>query len=232
MKILSLSWKRYLFDLLSVFLGVTLAFALNNWNEDRRDRKKETKILTEIQNGLKLDSADMQLNIEGHKRGIKACNYFRRLALGEQVNQDSFPVYYSRLLRDFITIQNSSAYEALKSSGLEKIRNDSLRLKIIAVYDFYFELVKKLEEEYSENQFNENYFHSINDILAPYITFDEKGEVRAVQQPLRLPKTEKNKLLLYVARIKFNRKFTIDQYNVLKEKILDLKEDIAMSLTE
>ena len=53
-------WRKYLLELLSVFIGVSLAFALNKWNEDRRDKKTETKILIEIRNGLHLDLEDIK----------------------------------------------------------------------------------------------------------------------------------------------------------------------------
>ena len=48
-------WSNYLFEIVSVFIGVTLAFGLSKWNENRRDYQSERKILIEIRNGLKLD---------------------------------------------------------------------------------------------------------------------------------------------------------------------------------
>ena len=49
---LSTNWKEYGFEFLSIFIAVLAAFALNNWNENRRDKHTEHKILTEISNGL------------------------------------------------------------------------------------------------------------------------------------------------------------------------------------
>ena len=54
------NWHQYLFEFLSIFVGITLAFALNNWNEDRRDGLSETKILQEVKNGLQLDLHDIK----------------------------------------------------------------------------------------------------------------------------------------------------------------------------
>jgi hypothetical protein len=51
------------------------------------------------------------------------------------VDKDSLPIFYHFLTRDFITIQNTSGYQTLKSKGLETIKNDSLRRNIIDLYE-------------------------------------------------------------------------------------------------
>ena len=45
---------KYTFEFLSIFIAVISAFALNNWNDNRRDRLAENKILTEIYNGRRM----------------------------------------------------------------------------------------------------------------------------------------------------------------------------------
>ena len=57
------SWKRYGFEFLSIFVAVISAFALNNWNENRKGRDAEDKILAEIYNGLRKDLSDIDMNI-------------------------------------------------------------------------------------------------------------------------------------------------------------------------
>ena len=71
------NWKEKGFEFLSIFIAVVSAFALNNWNQNRRDDYSENKILIEISNGLEKDLDDIKENISGHKRGISACKYFR-----------------------------------------------------------------------------------------------------------------------------------------------------------
>lgn len=46
------NWEKIGFEFLSIFIAVTSAFALNNWNENRRDDNAANKILAEISNGL------------------------------------------------------------------------------------------------------------------------------------------------------------------------------------
>ena len=57
------------------------------------------------------------------------------------------------------------------------IKSDSLRTAIISVYEYDYNTLRKFEEEYFEMQFHNNYFKEINDLLAPSLQFDEKGNM-------------------------------------------------------
>ncbi len=228
MKILKLiNWKKHGFEFLSIFIAVVSAFALNNWNENRRDALSENKILTEISNGLKKDLEDIKTNVGGHKIGISACDYFKKAFTGKSVEADSLLFfYYPKLTRDYISIQNIAGYETLKSKGLELIRNDSLRLKIISLYEYYYNTLRKLEEEYSEMQFHRNYFKEINEELAPYIKINSNGIIEGINLPLKIPKNRRNKLLLYLFKIQYNRNFILQYYLQIEKTIIEVREDI------
>ena len=58
------NWKKYVFEFLSIFIAVVSAFALTNWNDHRNNSASEQNILTEIKNGIALDTKDFQNNIE------------------------------------------------------------------------------------------------------------------------------------------------------------------------
>jgi hypothetical protein len=232
MKVIKAEWKRYLFEFLSIFIGVTIAFALNNWGEDRRDRKAETKILTEIKNGLELDLEDLRTNVKGHEFGIEACNYFRKLIDNKPVEDRPVKDFYFILLRDFISIQNKSGYESLKSRGLGLVRNDSLRFKIVSLYDFDYEIVEKLEESYSENQFNDNYYKEINDLLSENMVFDSLGQLTAIEQPIDLTDQERKRLLSYFWRMEVNRNYRLTYYRIVENNILELIEDLEKEIRE
>lgn len=224
------NWKNYLFEFLSIFIGVSLAFALSNWGENRRDAQAETKILTEIKNGLQLDLSDVDQNIAGHKKGIKSCDYFRYLIEGANADPDSAAFHYFFLLRDFISIQNKSGYESLKSRGLGLVKNDSLRLEIISLYDFYYEIIEKLEEDYDEKQFNRNYYLEINNLLVEYMEFDKNGDLARINYPRNLSEVEKKKLLSYLWRMKGNREYCLKYYDLMKEKLNHLIKSIDQNI--
>ncbi len=215
-------YGRFAFEFLSIFIAVISAFALNNWNDDRRDRNAEQKILTEIQHGLEQDKLDIQLNIAGHEVGLAACDFWNKVIQNQPVSTDSISRKVIRLTRDFIAIQNRAGYESLKSKGLETIRDDSLRLDIISIYEYDFATLKTLEEAYDEMQFHRNYVSDFHSILGPYLLWDDQGEMVGLKTPLQLTAVEKSTLLLDLWKIRTNRNFILHYYGQVAEKIDDI----------
>jgi hypothetical protein len=219
-------WITYGVEFLSVFMAVMLAFALSNWNDARKSQEAESKILTEIYYGLEKDLEDVNENEYGHKTGLKAVRFLRKMVDGQAVARDSFARKYIEVTRDFISIQNTTGYEALKSRGLELIQNDILRKKITSLYEFDYNVLQKFEEEYYEAQFQENYFHKINDILVPYLLFDESSKLSGIRSPLQLSERDRNAILVYLFEIEVNRRLILRYYPNVKEKIIELREII------
>ena len=220
-------YKRYSFEFLSIFIAVISAFALNNWNDNRINRNAESKILLEIRSGLIQDMADIEINVLGHQAGLKAIDYFRRALFNEPVEKDSFYMHYVNLTRDFVSIQNVSGYETLKSKGLELILDDSLRTKIISLYEYDYTVIRKLEEEYHENQFQKSYFHAINDLIAPYVKYYGSSNTLELELPIRLTERERKLFLIYLWKIEFNRNYMIHLYEEVENKVLELSQAIS-----
>lgn len=222
----------YLLDFLSVFVAVLAAFALNNWNDNRRDSKAESKILAEISNGLQKDVEDVKMNVLGHQQGVKACAYWRRLLLHQETNPDTLQQYFFILTRDFVSVQNTSGYETLKSKGLELLRNDSLRSEVISLYEYDYKTFIKLEKEYDELQFQSNYFLDFNRIVAPSLKFNELGMISGMNLPLDLPEAESNILLTYLWKMEVNRRFILQFYEEVEVKIEKLQHNIGRELQD
>ncbi len=223
-------YTKFLFEFLSIFIAVISAFALNNWNDIRKDNIAESKILLELLSGLEKDKADVDINFHGHKSGIAACKYWRKIINGEETDLDSIVRYYFGLTRDFTSIQNSSGYETLKARGFELIKNDSLRSKIISLHSFDYQNLRKLEEEYYENQFQENYFDKLNNVIAPNLEFDSRGNIVALNFPISTDKNEKKLFLSYLWKIQTNRKFIMNFYDETARKITEVQDEIKTEL--
>ena len=224
------NWKKYTLEFLSIFIAVISAFALNNWNENRNNRNAESKILSEIRNGLEKDLEDIRLNVFGHQTGMKAANYFRELMANKPISKDSLMFHYFNLTRDFVSIQNTSGYETLKSKGLELIQNDSLRTKIISLYEYDYNTLRKLEEEYYELQFQENYFKEINNSISQNLQFNENKLITGISIPLKLNPGEEKILLTYLWKIQSNRNFILQYYSEVESKIKKLRMEIENEL--
>jgi hypothetical protein len=228
----SKNWSKFLIEFISVFIAVVFAFALNNWNDNRKDNNAETKILDEISNGLTKDLDDITLNIRGHEEGVVACKYWRKVINNTEFSQDSVLINYFNLTRDFVSIQNKAGYETLKSKGLELIKNDSLRLEIISLYEYDFKTLEKLEETYSEMQFQKSYYKELNEIISPFLVFENNGNINALNLPIDVNKKDQNIFLAYLWKIEMNRNFILYYYSEMKKKTRKLISNIETELKQ
>ncbi|MEO9022717.1 MAG: hypothetical protein ABI237_05675 [Ginsengibacter sp.] len=182
--------------------------------------------MAEIRNGLEKDLEDLNLNELGHRMGIKATVYFKDLIANKPISKDSIMVYYLNLTRDYVSIQNTSGYETLKSRGLELIENDSLRTKVISLYEYDYNILRKLEEEYYELQFQNNYFKEINHSIARNFEFDENKTLTGIRTPLKISEEEEKVLLTYLWKIQVNRNFILRYYSEVRDNIEKVRIEI------
>lgn len=221
------SFKSYLFEFLSILIAVLSAFALNNWNEGRKARLAEEKILAEVYQGLQKDLVDMEENMRGHDIGKRSVVFFRELLDGDEPSQDSLLIFHISVLRDFVSVQNTSGYEVLKSKGFEIVRDDSLRMDLISLYEYDYSILRKLEEEYAEMMYHRNYSDDFNRILAPYMEFSEKGRPLRINSLHDLSKADRNLLHLMLFKVEMNRSFILIFYRQSHQKVEKLIERIG-----
>ena len=217
---------RFLLEIASIFLGVTIAFLANHWNEQRKEKIIERNVLQEIYAELQLDIADLSGNRRGHELGIRAVNLFESFSKDEPVGLDTMGSYFERMYRDYISLTNTTAYENLRSRGFELIKNEKLRSDILLVYDYNYEAIKKLEEDYYPAQFHANYFEKIMEYFGPYIEI-ENNNIRVVR-PFR-GKADAELLLIF-KEIRQWRYFSIQAYDAALKAIEQLREDIKKEL--
>ncbi len=217
-------------EILLVVVGILIAISIDNWNDKRKENQVEYRILTEIINGLNQDIIDIESNMSGHTNGIRACKYWRKIINQEKVDPDSISFYYSALTRDFISVQNTSGYESLKSKGLEFINNDSLRIAIITLYEQDYNVIRKLEEEYEEMQFYKNYFKEFTAMISPYLIFDQG--IKGLRFPVNLNDKDKYKLIMYLTTIQSNRNFVLREYSNAQININKLLSKINTEIKE
>ncbi|MCV9389058.1 hypothetical protein [Reichenbachiella ulvae] len=227
----STNWKKYAIEFLSVFVAVISAFALSNWNDNRNSEHSELKILTEIKNGIGFDLKDFNSNVGGHKLSLRAIDVFRDLIIGDTVNQDSIGLYYTTLFRDYTPVINRSGYESLKEAGLKTISNDSLRFEIISLYDYYYGIIEILDKVFEMQSF-ENYFAAVNELLHPYMEFNEAGELILITNPEALTESEKKEILSYLWRLENNRKMKLSRYKLILSEMEKVKERVEDEIRE
>ena len=125
-------------EIVLVVIGILIALQINNWNNDKEQRKLEAKYLNEIQNNLRADLSDIVFNINFNESKLKSNKIVLDYLQGNIEYSDSLEFHMSNLFLSTRTLVNTSAFESLKSRGLEIISNDSLRQRITTLYEFTF----------------------------------------------------------------------------------------------
>jgi len=157
-------FKYAIGEIVLVVFGILIALQINNWNESRKERVIETKVLNEIYANLEIDISNLKLKID-ETNTFKLAN---KKVLEHLENKtpltDSLKFYYARLggFGNFRPI--TVGYENLKSNGADIIQNDSLRADISELYDFkYFYFVEDIV--YAIENFrvakSENYYDNV-----------------------------------------------------------------------
>lgn len=212
--------SKYFFELVVVIFGVYLGFMANNYSEELKQKEYIDATIKEMYVSLGQDIQDAVLNKKGHESGLKSINYFSRIFRGERIDKDSFDLNLINLTRSFVSIQNTASFETLKSKGLNLITSDTLRTKIIKLYDFQYDLLEKIEETYAESQLFRHFYPDLMEIIDQSLFYDNTGKLEKIASPLDITNAEKSRLVLILKRLKYTRHFNISVYD---EVITDMK---------
>ncbi len=214
---------KYLLELVIVIFGVYIGFMANKYQENQKEKRYTETVIKEMYQSLASDISDARDNQHGHETGLKSVAYFLRIAEGVPVSADTFSQYLFELTRSFLSIQNTAPFEALKSNGLNVITNDSLRSKIVHLYDFQYDILEKIEEQYPESNFMERYYQDIVEILDKGLILDKSGRITGIRTPLPITPEERVRLFLHLKRIRYARQFNLAIYNVVLKEMEDLR---------
>ena len=212
------NWKKYLFETLSMFIAVLSAFALNTWNQNRRDTEAEREILVEVENSIQIDLYTIRSNKSEYIYSKKSCDYLLDLINGKPVNQDSIQKKYLSIFENVIFSSNKTGYDGLVAKGLDIVKDKLLRKRIGYYYNYYFDILAKFEEQ-EQTQAHKNYYFPINNILINDMEFNEQGKLIKIKQPLHISELEKKKLYSYLWMLKHNVEVKIDIYEKLEEQL-------------
>ena len=91
------NWRKYSVEFLSIFTAVISAFALNNWNDNRKDQNAEQKILIEIKNGLEKDLFIKGWDIERTSFSIRDREYTTSFGKFDLTENYSHPELYFKI---------------------------------------------------------------------------------------------------------------------------------------
>ena len=173
-------FKYAIGEIVLVVIGILIALSINTWNENKKTKSYEVKMLSEIAKALDSDINYFKFSSKRLQSLDSASTHFIRLVHEKSTFNDTlYKAGFSRwyYLRAGINyLYNPGPYEALKSSGLDRVSNDSLRNNLINFYDFESPRREALIQHYDREY--EDDVAKLESFLGDPFTEEEDGEIK------------------------------------------------------
>lgn len=186
-KHLAKNWFKYLIEISVITLGILGAFALNNWSIQKDRIEQEIKILQSIKSDLQSDlEAEIRPSLIAYENSVKLFDQADAIFEPNDISDDSVAILLEQITREvWIFVFHTTAYENLKSVGVDLITNDSLRLDISSIYSYHYPVALKMQNEL--NRFNDEHFKGR---LNKYISFTNPEQKSYYDVKLGVEKSE------------------------------------------
>ncbi|MEN2283277.1 DUF6090 family protein [Algoriphagus sp. SE2] len=145
-------------EIVLVVIGILVALQINNWNQTRLNRSFEVTMLREIKSSLEQDVNyydGFKSRVERKRQGIQ--ELLAMIASNKTYPDTVLLESYNKMTWGNLFVYNKGGYEGIKSVGLDKISNDSLRRKIIKIYEVDFPGAISYYEMMEARHSNEDY---------------------------------------------------------------------------
>lgn len=138
-------------EIILVVIGILIALQINNLNEFNKQKERERSLLKELITNLETNVKNLESDINIQIGGASAIHFLLDHLDNKRPYMDTLDGLFQDA--DFVpdVVLSSSAFETLKSSGLEIIQNNNLRKEIINLfevkYPYLMQETRRLEDQ-------------------------------------------------------------------------------------
>jgi len=132
------TWKYLKYaigEIILVMIGILLALSVNNWNENREYRLLEHKLLSNVSKNLVTDTLGLNSIIAHYENVIKQAESIKSKMEGNAPYENSMDEAFAIISVSYAYESDYSIFETIKSTGLDIIKNDSIRNSIVNFYN-------------------------------------------------------------------------------------------------
>lgn len=135
-----INWMNLLLELVVVFMGITLAFALDRWNETEKTQQLEEKYLQSFRDDLAQDYENLEARIAHADTTRMKIRRAVELLESEPAKLDSIAMLLIPMMHVVKLDTKRSTYESITGSGNLSILSNYELKQALADYDQYAEL--------------------------------------------------------------------------------------------
>lgn len=132
---LSRKWPEYLIEAFVIIASILGAYALDSWNENYKDSEEERILLLDLKSDLEKTKRNFINDTIANWNGIRNMKKIEYFILEDKPYSSELDTCFGDLPAWKSPYITSSAYQALKSKGIEIIKNRELRDVIVNLYD-------------------------------------------------------------------------------------------------
>jgi riboflavin biosynthesis pyrimidine reductase len=135
--------KKYLGEVIAIFIGISISFWFDEWRENRKDREAEQKILQNLKENLVQDSLMLGLTAKGVKVMVEGAEKLIQAKQNADI-ADSLSYYIDMAASYTGILTNQTTYEEIKQTGKTSlIQDDTLKKSILGHYTTLIPYVKE-----------------------------------------------------------------------------------------
>lgn len=217
-------------ELILITVGLFMAIQIENWKETIKEKQLEKKLLGEIKVSLEQDLSFLSDIIM--PRASEVISITHELLLMIDDGYDQYDMYKKDVIQITYGLEfepRTSAFENLKSTNINLISNDILRLMLVDLYDFSYQRTFRIIDDVI-NIYRKN---RILPYMEEYLEFyPQENEENYFWPKLYIPEEILGNKEFYniLTNINFSFNSSMQRLISIEKKILQLLEEIDTEL--
>ncbi len=182
-------------EILLVVVGILIALQLNNLNDIRKTKNVELSLLNDVKVSLLESQKDLEKLLKNNSQDVKNLTYLNNYVIKNLPYNHKLDTIFASLPTWSSPYLTYTAYETLKSKGLDLIKNDSLKKQIINIYESDF---AGLTGDWDRWEWNIN-----QDIVMPFFADNIRRDINNLfsATPNNFEALKKNKKFLNILSV-------------------------------
>ena len=137
-------------EILLVVVGILIALQIDTWNEARKEKAFEKKVLRELLMDVKEDLREMTNALDSLKKAQNSGLLIVEHLSQQRAYHDTLDPHFANAFKFWSLSPNTTSFDMAKAEGMYFITNDSIRFLASKINGYYFDYVRVLEGRFQD----------------------------------------------------------------------------------